>query len=568
MLRQRLAATALERLRIACLGGIGFSVLAAGYFALAHPDVAWILNAGVIIGCLYSLVVYAAVQRGRVPERWASGLATVAWSLGTGLTALGFGLTGRIEFTVLAAIQILLASLHLFRSWLLGSAVLFLALWMPIGFATYGGDFGLPAVAFGALWLITIMTYEASTRYFAHLEALRERDRQHQHERELLQEQLLHAQKLEAVGTLAGGVAHDMNNVLAAIIGVAELLRDDLTSAARDDVDQILESARRGAELTRNLLGFSRRGTYSCATFAVAEMLDGVVKLLRRTLPKGVTIDVEALGDDHVAGDAAQLSHAVMNVCLNAVDAMEGAGLLRLDLATVEVEGERARALAVAPGRYVQISIRDTGCGMSREVQTRAFDPFFTTKPQGRGTGLGLAMVYGTTRRHGGAVTIDSEVGRGTTVAMLLPPAAAAPAAVTLAPARSAPGTGHVLVVDDEPSVRAVTCRTLERSGYRVTGASNGQEALELFRQHAGGFDAVVLDLAMPVMDGAECFTRLKEVDPRVRVALASGYARSGAAERCLAGGAAVLLTKPFTPLELTEAVARMLRAPDPDRSG
>jgi signal transduction histidine kinase len=298
---------------------------------------------------------------------------------------------------------------------------------------------------------------------------------------------------MEAIGRLAGGVAHDMNNALAAILGIAEDLASTAEAAqVRDDAGQIVEVAQRAADLTRNLLGFSRRGQYRRERLRVEALVGSVVTLLTRTLPKGISV-VTSVADDLVAfeGDASLLSHALVNLCLNASDAMKGEGVLTVDARLVVAD--LAPAPELTPGRYVVVSVRDTGAGIDAATRARLFEPFFTTKELGYGTGLGLAMVYGTVKRHDGAIVVDSEVGRGSTFSIYLPvvageavvaraAAVAVPVAAPVAAARGA----RVLVVDDEAPVRGVVARVLTRDGYAVVEAADARRPWRCSRARPG----------------------------------------------------------------------------------
>jgi CheY-like chemotaxis protein len=322
---------------------------------------------------------------------------------------------------------------------------------------------------------------------------------------------------------------------------------------------QILEAGRRGTDLTRNLLGFSRRGRYRKEQLELSSVVDSLTVLLSRTLPKGIEITASSTSTAAVEGDRAQLSQAIVNLCLNASDAMVGVGKLRIDVADSRVAGERARSLGLPGGRYVSMTVADTGCGMDRETQSRMFEPFFTTKGQGRGTGLGLAMVYGTIASHGGAIEVDTEPGRGTAISIHLPAVerAVVPAAApTPTPAPQPVTAGVVLLVDDEDMLRAVTRRSLKRAGYEVIEARNGLEGVERFRERRADITVVVLDMAMPIMGGAECFRQLRAIDASVRVLLASGYTLEQDARECLASGALGFLEKPFRTARLLEALA------------
>jgi CheY-like chemotaxis protein len=288
-------------------------------------------------------------------------------------------------------------------------------------------------------------------------------------------------------------------------------------------------------------------------------LVASVVALIRRTLPKGVTV-ATSIADELAAfdGDASLLSHALVNLCINASDAMSGQGTLEVGASAAWHTASNAPGLELATGRYVVLSVRDTGCGMDAATHARIFEPFFTTKEPGRGTGLGLAMVYGTVKRHCGAIAVDSELGRGTTFRIYLP-AATQPVAVAPAEAPSQVIArhrgGHVLVVDDEPIVRSLVERVLRRAGYSVVVADDGQNGLDVLARERGRFDLVLLDIAMPRMAGAEMFRVARATYPELRVVLMSGYSSPEHTGPLLAGGALDLVEKPFLPSRLLEVV-------------
>jgi len=391
-----------------------------------------------------------------------------------------------------------------------------------------------------------------------------------QAERETLELSLRQAQKMEAVGTLAGGVAHDMNNVLGAIVGLASATLADrrLDDSVRGDLERMLQSAERGAELTRNLLGFARKGKFRREPVDVDGLLGRVADLLRRTVSKQVRIVIDAAPDlPAVLGDANQLSHALMNLCLNAIDAMDGVGRLGLSAEVVEISPDDARHHPdLETGRYVCLTVKDSGRGMDESTRLRAFEPFFTTKPPGEGTGLGLSMVYGTARGHGGAVLIDSVPKEGTAVRFHLPLPMAPEAEAGPAPRPTPIGNRRVdalpgealsvLVVDDEPDVQRSTGRLLQTLGHRVLRASSGAEALDVYGQAgAGEIDVVLLDMIMPGMDGEEVFARLQQIDPGVRVVVCSGYSRNERVEALVRRGAVGFLEKPFARRQLRDVL-------------
>ena len=368
-----------------------------------------------------------------------------------------------------------------------------------------------------------------------------------QEERARLQEQLLHSQRMEAVGTLAAGIAHDMNNVLMSISSLASLLEDSDRRTMHEDVNLILMQTERGASLTRSLLAFSRRGQYRKRPIALWEVVRQLIPILQRTLPKSIAIRVE-LPDERVCveADSTHLEQMLLNLALNARDAMGGAG-------TLSIVGDLAR-----DGR-ARLRVGDTGTGMDEATRIRVFEPFFTTKPLGKGTGLGLSTVWGIVQAHGGEITVDSTPGAGATFTILLPASDAEPTPripltrlPTAEPVIEVRGT--VLVVDDEAAVRNTSMRLLERMGLDVITAENGLDALAKLHD---GVQLVVLDMGMPVMGGAECFRRLRERSD-VPVLIATGFASDEEAQAIVARGAS-LLEKPFTSARLKHEVSRLL---------
>jgi PAS domain S-box-containing protein len=358
------------------------------------------------------------------------------------------------------------------------------------------------------------------------------------------------AQKMEAVGQLAGGIAHDFNNLLTVVIGNLELLNVGPDDPNRPLVDAVRTAAGRAAALTTQLLGFSRRLPVRFGPVDVAAVLAEVAALLGRTIDPRVRIETRFAPDLPAAhGDAGPLEQAVLNLCLNARDAMPDGGTLTLAADAVTVsKREAARTPDARPGRFVRVTVADTGGGMTDAVKARIFEPFFTTKPVGKGTGLGLPMVYGTVRQHGGWVRVGSETGRGSTFELFLPPAAAAEPA----PAAATAGTeadGGVLVVDDDPAVRRVAVLILGRAGLRVTEAESGDEAVERFPGSGAG--VVLLDLTMPGLPPAETAARLRAHSPGVRIVIASGTEPS-AEVRAVADA---YVAKPYTADRLLAAV-------------
>ena len=377
------------------------------------------------------------------------------------------------------------------------------------------------------------------------------------------EERLRQSHKMEAIGTLAGGVAHDFNNILTAILGYAVLLKRGLDSreTAERAADVIEKAAQRGAALTRQLLGFARKGKNQTVPVDLAATIREVLELLSRTLDKNIRItQSEGSNRVFVSGDPAQLQQVILNLAVNARDAMPDGGELTFAVDAIRLEDEASCGIpGTKPGDHVRLSIKDTGCGIPEEVMARIFEPFFTTKERGKGTGMGLAMVYGIIENHGGGIRVDSRVGQGTTFEIYLPRGAEAPVEVGVAPEPGTRGTGRILVVDDEEAVREVTADLLKDLGYDVTTAVDGVEAVEYYTRHADEIDLVLVDLVMPKMGGRECFRALKALNPGVRAVLCTGYGFNIAAQELLDEGILDFISKPFEPGRLSSVVSRSL---------
>jgi two-component system, cell cycle sensor histidine kinase and response regulator CckA len=380
-----------------------------------------------------------------------------------------------------------------------------------------------------------------------------------------VEEHLRQSQKMEAVGRLAGGIAHDMNNLLGAIMGFASVVQAEMspTDRLQGDVRHILESCRKGRDLTFNLIGFARRGKYRMEQFTLNDRAEEVVKLLKSTIPKKIKIETRlAARPLPVYGDPAQIHHAVMNLCLNAIDAIGDSGVLTISSDSVGVEDGAGYSPDLASGQYARLQVADTGAGMDRDVMSMAFEPFFTTKPLGQGSGLGLSMVYGTAVNHGGAVLLESTPSMGTVATLLLPPCTYESDSVRLVTERRTPSDAAkatVLLVDDERMVRRAGQRLLEKLGYKVLLAEDGLAAVRTFAANREQISAVMLDLIMPVMDGAETLAKLKEIDPGVPVLLSSGYSREEQADELIKKGANGFIQKPFDLATLRSRMAELL---------
>ena len=380
-----------------------------------------------------------------------------------------------------------------------------------------------------------------------------------------LEHRLRHAQKMEAVGTLAGGIAHDFNNIIQAVMGYTSLLKGrvagDVEAVAQ--ADAIERASLRAAELTTQLLGFARKGKYEVRPTDLNGVVEKVVAMTRPTFDRSIDIQTElCAGLSPVDGAAGQLEHSLLNLCINARDAMPDGGTLRIETRNEIHSGQEMYGPVKVPaGRYVALSVSDTGMGIPSVSLPRIFEPFFTTKDPGKGTGMGLAMVYGIVKNHGGWIDVRSGVGRGTTFRILLPASresVAAPPAPTQ-PEPLAGGTETILFVDDEESLRILAVEMLGGLGYTVLTAGNGIEALACYSSTRGKIALVILDLAMPQMGGVETFRRIRELDPGARVLVSSGHAMEGRPENLLSKGAAGFIQKPYRLAALASAVRQAL---------
>ena len=373
-------------------------------------------------------------------------------------------------------------------------------------------------------------------------------------ERKALEGQLRQAAKMEAVGRLAGGVAHDFNNLLTAISSNASLALTALGNGQeiREELGQIKQASERAAALTRQLLAFSRKQMLQPAVLHINEAVKEASTLLARLIGEDIEL-VTVLDDDtwSVVADAGQLTQVVMNLAVNARDAMPNGGTLTITTGNIDVTAAlTARRRGLRPGAYAVLTMRDSGTGMDPVTQERIFEPFFTTKEQGKGTGLGLATVYGIVKQSGGYIHVVSEKGRGSTFWIFLPRANDKEAAAPVAPPallkrRTAAGV-TVLIVEDEPQVRGATGRVLRRYGYTVLEAQNGIEALETWSERGAEISLIVTDVVMPQLGGRELVRRLREQGVTVPVLFISGYAEGATPERTDDTGRSVFLAKPF----------------------
>ena len=379
----------------------------------------------------------------------------------------------------------------------------------------------------------------------------------------VLQSQLFQAQKMEAVGTLAGGVAHDFNNLLQAVLGYSELMLQRKKEGEPDyaDLQKIYQSGKRGADLVKSLLTFSRKVETNYVPVDLNQEITSVRSLLSRTIPRTIRIDLRLSGSlESIKADPSQISQVLMNLGVNARDAMPEGGILTIETTNIQLDEEYcSRHLETKPGSYVLLTVSDTGQGMDKETLSHIFEPFFTTKEPGKGTGLGLATVYGIVKQYGGHITCYSEVGLGTTFKIYFPAIQTAqdlqaPTVKTTIPR----GTENVLLVDDEDDIRDLGATLINNFGYKVITANDGKEALEIYQREGESISVIILDLIMPVMDGRQCLTEILRVNPNAKVIIASGYSESGLVKGATTG-AKGFVQKPYNMGQLLTKIREIL---------
>jgi len=390
-----------------------------------------------------------------------------------------------------------------------------------------------------------------------------------------MERRLLHAQKLESLGVMAGGIAHDFNNLLMAILGNLDLARLDLSpvSRSRPFIDQALVAARRAADLTNQMLAYSGKGRFDLKPFDLSELVQEMAHLLKASISKTVTLNLQMDGDlPSIVADPSQIQQIIMNLIVNASEAIgDHPGVVAISTGSLDCDQgylQRSRLKEKpAPGAYVFIEVRDTGCGMDEETKDRLFDPFFTTKFTGRG--LGMAAVLGIVSGHKGAIMVESEPGRGATIRVMFPASDLGEPVKGKKPGVSAmegegaamgPISGTVLVADDEDMVRDLCKSMIERLGYKVMTACDGEEAVKIFRENASEIVCVILDLTMPRLDGMAAFDELRHIKADVKVILSSGYDEREATERFTGKGLAGFIKKPYQLSILRAELGRVLK--------
>jgi signal transduction histidine kinase/CheY-like chemotaxis protein len=573
-IERQLEQIAFDRLRIflpIVIGGIVLSFLISTPIGIPLPAIVVVINAAMLT---FAVAMYLMIRRRVIPSRFVHAVSALTWLLTPINTLASYMITDNATLVLPLMIELATAALMVDTVWTLIVTLPVVALGVPLSFAA--GDEPVYPTGVIGLWLIALImqiwvrrwTIAAETHRLqlvsTAVQLQRELDerKRAQAESEKLRDQFVHAQRLDAVGTLAAGLAHDMNNILGGILAFADVLYAEAKDKqVKADLARIRQEAERGAALTRSLLAFSRRGQYRRRAILLHSVLDDMTPLLSRTLGKNISVVRTDGPPTIIDGDPAQLGQVLLNLCLNAADAMSGTGTVTISTDEVEVAPGEVEGLPA--GRYAKLGIRDTGAGMDAETKKRAFEPFFTTKPIGKGTGLGLAMVFGAVQAHGGAIIADSAPGAGTTMTIYIPASEASPALPAADPRRAPRTRGLVLVVDDEPVVRTATARLVEQLGLTAVTASDGDQAVEIYKQRTKEIVLVLLDMVMPRLAGPACFHALRKIG-QAPVLLVSGYAAEAAAQQLLDAGADGFLEKPYTAEQLGGEIDRILGHAEP----
>ena len=380
--------------------------------------------------------------------------------------------------------------------------------------------------------------------------------------------QLRQAEKMQAVGQLAGGIAHDFNNQLASIAGFADLLREEVEDQdqLKEYVDAILVGAKRSSDLTSQLLAFSRKGNRQYVQVDIHSTVKEVVEMLARTVNRNIKVKSDLRADvPFTVGDPTQIQNALLNLGINARDSQEHGGEIfySTDIINLDIDDCHNYQYIVTAGEYLQISVSDKGTGIEESLKQRIFEPFFTTKEQGKGTGMGLAAVYGTVKSHDGFITVDSTLGEGTTFTINLPLDRSAPVESEVEKVMTGyiKGEGHILVVEDEEPIRRVSKRMLESFGYSVTTCGDGVEALDIYESEGDGIDLIILDLIMPIMGGKQTFEELKKMNPHIKVIISSGYSQDGEVQELMDRGVRGFIQKPYVKDDLARVLQEEMKA-------
>lgn len=376
-----------------------------------------------------------------------------------------------------------------------------------------------------------------------------------------MEQRLRQSQKMDAIGQLAGGIAHDFNNMLSGILGAADLLRLKAGPENQHLIKIITESSERAGELIQKLLTFSRKEKIAFVPININSILNDTIDILRRTLDKRIVVQCRIEADSKtILGDRSQLQNTLLNIGINGGHAMPSGGTIAFESVSVTLDENycQASSFDISPGQFLQITISDTGSGIAQEDLKHIFEPFFTTKQQAKGTGLGLASVYGIVQQHRGAISVNSELGKGTEFTIVLP-VSEEKEATPVKHEEFVKGEGCILVIDDELVVRTTVRMMLENIGYEVLEAQNGQEGVLIYKKNKEKIDLVLLDMLMPVMDGTECFFELKKINSEVRVIISSGFTRDADLTGLKKAGLTDLIRKPYNLQKLSKVIENAL---------
>ncbi len=384
-------------------------------------------------------------------------------------------------------------------------------------------------------------------------------------EKKQIQEQLNHSQKMDAIGQLAGGVAHDFNNMLTGIMGLAELLKSpqrNLDWKGHQYIDLLIQAVNRASDLTKKLLAFGRKGRLSSTAVDVHSIIDDTIAILKRTIDRKIKIIFNKDAQSAVViGDNSALQNSIMNLGINASHAMADGGTLTITTGNIEFSRSECDSshFDIYPGQYIEIVISDTGAGIPPGDLARIFEPFYTTKKQGEGTGLGLSAVYGTIQDHHGAIAVNSELGKGTVFRLYLPCSDTVPEMRSVESA-ILPGKGSILLADDEEIIRITGKAMLQEMGYEVLLAENGKKAVDIFRDNRSVIDLVILDMIMPEMNGREAFYEIKRIDDNSKIIIASGFPGDESLNELKKAGLSGFIHKPFRNSELSRLLTDVLK--------
>ncbi len=448
---------------------------------------------------------------------------------------------------------------------LLMTVILFYGPGQPLLVANYTSQFKFRFVAaFLGITLCAMLAEYSRKRASEHLMQLMEQQRAEVKRRLELEEQLRHSQKMEAVGRLAGGIAHDFNNIVTGILSYSTFVKEELREGgkAEEDLDIIVDAAKRAGDLTSQLLAFGRKQMIRVKVLDLNKLVSDMGKLLRRTIAENIELGIvtdPALG--RVKADPNQLEQVIMNLVVNARDAMPDGGKLTISTSNANLDDEYCRAHVDAdPGEYVLLTVADTGAGMDEPTKEKIFEPFFTTKKKGRGTGLGLSMVYGIASQNRCNIDVDSSPERGTAISFYIPRVYEARSPSSL-PAAAIPvhESKTILIAEDEDIVRKSTVRMLKRSDYHVLEATSGEEALEIAAVYEGRIDLLLTDVIMTGISGTVLAEKLKIVRPETRALYMSGYTEDLIADQAALSDGALFMAKPFTANELLNKVKRSM---------